>query len=70
MSELTVGSRVRAIARITNGYGEGQRVVHPGSEGTVRTFSRAKGYPVVEWDAGWQDICRPGQVQVLDEPAA
>lgn len=68
MTELTLGSRVRAIARITNGYGEGQRVVEPGFEGTVRSFSRAKSYPMVEWDAGWQDICRPEQVQVLDPP--
>lgn len=68
MSELTLGARVRAIARITNGYGEGQRVVDPGFEGTIRSFSRAKNYPMVEWDAGWQDICRPEQVQVLDPP--
>lgn len=65
MSELRVGSRVRAVVRITNGYGAQARVIQPGSEGTLREFSRAKSYPVVEWDAGWADICRPGQVQVI-----
>jgi hypothetical protein len=70
MSELSIGSRVQAVTRITNGYGEGQRVVEPGQQGTVKSFSRMKGYPEVEWDAGWSDLARPEQVSAIEGGAA
>ena len=63
MSEITIGTRVRAVTQISSGYGEGRRVVEPGQEGTVRAFSRTKRYPQVEWDAGWTSLCRPDDVE-------
>jgi hypothetical protein len=63
MSEIMIGTRVRAVTQISSGYGEGRRVVEPGQEGTVRAFSRTKRYPQVEWDAGWTSLCRPDDVE-------
>ena len=65
MSEISVGTRVRARNAVSSGYGAAQRVAQPGDEGTVRAFSRTKGYPQVEWDAGWTSLCRPDDVEPI-----
>jgi hypothetical protein len=65
MSEIVVGARVRALSEIPSGYGAGRRVVEPGQEGTVLSFSRTKNYPQVEWDAGWTSLCRPDDVEPI-----
>lgn len=67
MSDMAIGTRVRALQQISSGYGEGRRVVEPGQEGTVRAFSRTKRYPQVEWDAGWSSLCRPDDVESIPD---
>ena len=67
MSEIVVGARVRALTEIPSGYGAGRRVVEPGQEGTVLSFSRTKNYPQVEWDAGWTSLCRPDDVEPITD---
>ncbi|HEU0054136.1 MAG TPA: hypothetical protein VFQ39_13210 [Longimicrobium sp.] len=67
MSEIVVGARVRALTEIPSGYGAGRRVVEPGQEGTVLSFSRTKNYPQVEWDAGWTSLCRPDDVEPIED---
>jgi hypothetical protein len=68
MTELPTGTRVRARVGFVSGYGRGRQAVDVGAEGTVRGTSRHLRYTRVEWDAGFECLARPGEVDPTTLP--